>query len=135
MEISGEAKIRTTLCRLLLRNQHGALLLESLIAIGLLATVLAASIAGLSTGSTGVGTVHELTTAQNIARSQLEHTLNEPFCAAPCTYPSISTPTGYTVTSEAVDYDPPDPNLEQIIVSVFHESKLVLTIKGVRSNR
>lgn len=118
-----------------LAEEKGALLLESLVAVGLLVTVLSATVAGLSTASISVRVNEERTTAQNIARSQLEHTMNEPFCAAPCSYPTIATPTGFTVTSDAVAYNPPDPNLETIFVTVYRDGQAVVSIEGLKANR
>ena len=117
-----------------LAGEKGALLLESLVAVGLLVTVLSATVVGLSTASINVRVNEERTTAQNIARSQLEYTMNDTFCAAPCSYPTIATPTGFTVTSEAVDYNG-DSNLETFIVTVYRDGQAVVSIEGIKANR
>jgi len=119
----------------LFRNQRGGLLLESLVAIGLLTTVFSAAVSGLSTGSRGVATFHEITTAQNLARSQLQKTNNDPYCAAPCSYTAIATPPGYTVTAEAQVYSGADANLETIVVTVYHEGQPVASVEGIKANR
>ncbi len=123
--------------RRLLRNQRGALLLEALVAVGLLTSVLSAAVVGLSTGSIAVGITDEKVTAQSIARSQLEYTMSDTFCAAPCNYGVMPTslPAGYTVTSEAVAYDPPDPNLETLVVTVYRDGQAVAVVKGIKANR
>ena len=121
----------------LLRNQRGSLLLEALVATGLLTGVMSAAVVGLSTGSIAVGITDEKVTTHNIARSQLEYTMNDAFCAAPCSYgvmPS-SLPTGYTVTSEAVAYSPPDPNLETVVVTVYRDGQAIAVVKGIKANR
>lgn len=140
MGIRTEAKIMTPLRRglqRLLRNQRGALLLEALIAVALLTSVMSAAVAGLSTGSIAVGITDEKVTTNNIARSQLEYTLNDAFCAAPCTYAVMPStlPAGYTVTSEAVAYSPPDPNLETLVVTVYRDGQAIAVVKGIKANR
>jgi hypothetical protein len=66
-----------------LQGQRGGVLLEALIAVTLLSTVLTMAVQSSATGSRAVSTVHELNTAQNIARSQLEYALNEVYWAPP----------------------------------------------------
>lgn len=116
-------------------EEKGSLMIGLLVTVGILATVMTPALAGLSTGSISVRIAEERTTAHNIARSQLEYTMNETFCSAPCSYATIATPSGFTVTSEAQPYDPPDPNLETIVVTVYHDSQLIVTIEGIKANR
>ncbi len=111
------------------------MLIEALLAIGLLATVLGATVTGLATGERGVGTFDNVTTAYNIARSQLEYSLNDTYCAPPCTYTTITTPAGYSVTADAQVYTGADTNLSTIVVSVYQGGELVATVKGVKANR
>ena len=54
------------------RNQRGSMLIEAIVAVGILGTVLSTSVQVLSTGSRAIGIVQDLTTAQGFARSQLE---------------------------------------------------------------
>ncbi len=122
----------------LLRNQRGALLLEALVAVALLSTVLSAAAIGLSTGGQGLTTVDERVTAQSIARSQLEYTMDEAsdsavYCAAPCSYTSIGgLSPGYTVTTEALDYNG-DPNVQKIVVTVYRDGQAIASLEGIKA--
>ena len=122
-------------------GEKGLALLEVLVSVALLGTVLSVGIQGLAVGNKGVYIVEEITTAENIARSQLAYTMNDPFtllssCGDPCHYPTIpSLPQGYTVTSEALDFAGANENLQTIIVTVFHDGKQVAKIEGLKANR
>ena len=119
----------------LLRNHRGSMLLESVIAVGILGTVLSTSIHVLATGSRAIGTVQALTTAQGIARSQLEYTKSISYCAPPCSYATIDVPTPYTVTAEAQTYSETDTNLEYVVVTVYKDGRSLTQIKELRVNR
>ena len=119
-------------------EEKGVLLLEALVAVGLLTTVISAMVVGLSTGSIGVRTADERVTVQSIARSQLEYTMDEAsdlavYCTAPCSYTSIGgLPPGYTVTSEALDYNG-DPNVQKIVVTVYRDGQAVGSMEGIKA--
>ena len=119
----------------LLRNHRGSMLLESVIAVGILGTVLSTSIHVLATGSRAIGTVQALTTAQGIARSQFEYTKSNSYCAPPCNYATIDVPVPYTVTAEAQIYSETDTNLEYVVVTVYKNGKSLTQIKEIRVNR
>jgi len=62
-----------------LADERGVGLIETLVAVAIVATVLTIFLATLFTGSFGVGVVRERVTAENIARSQLELIQNAPY--------------------------------------------------------
>ncbi len=132
-----KARNRATLARMskLLAREKGGLLLEALIGRGILLTVLSAAVTSLATGASGVVTCNEVTVAQNIARSQLDFTLNDTYFPAPYSYPTITPPSGYTVTSEAQAYPGSDDNLELIIVTVYRDGQSLLVVEGAKGNR
>ncbi len=121
--------------RHLLRHQQGSMLLEALVVVGLLVGALSMAIQGLGAGSRGIGIVHDLTTAQNIARSQMESTYNAVYCPPPCSYQPISVPAGYTVTAEAQSFGGTDTNVEQIVVTVRRDGESLVQLRGMKVNR
>ena len=68
------------------------MLIEAIVAVGILGTVLSTSVQVLATGNRAIGTVQALTTAQGFARSQLEYTKSDSYCAPPCVYATIDLP-------------------------------------------
>ncbi len=104
----------------LTRSQEGAMLLEAVVAILIFGIVGTAVLSGLSTAHTSGRYTSHQSTAENVARNQMEDTFNQPYQPPPYTYSSISVSPGYTVTSQAVEYVVSDPNIEKIIVTVSH---------------
>jgi len=119
----------------LVNGQQGSILLESLIAVALLVTVLSAAVYGVSVGSKATGTVHDVNTAQNIARSQMEYALNAAYCPPPCSYSVISVPTGYIVTASAETFPGADTNMEYVIVTVSRDGESLARMRGIKVNR
>ncbi|MBM3944084.1 MAG: hypothetical protein FJ317_01140 [SAR202 cluster bacterium] len=113
------------------------MLLEALLAVGLLTTALTMSLQGLATGSRAVNKVNTLTTAQNVARSQAAYTMSQAFCVAPCSYSTSSSgvPEGYIVTSEAETVEGGDENLALVMVSVYKDGELIAQVKRLRTKR
>ncbi|MDA1188767.1 MAG: hypothetical protein O2854_03710 [Chloroflexi bacterium] len=116
-------------------HQRGAMLVETVITVGILATVMTVSLQGIAAGSRGVNKVTELTTAHNVARSQFAHTMNEAYCAPPCSYPSVSAPPGYSVTSTAEIVPGATTTLSNIVIYVRRDGKLITSVERMRADR
>ena len=122
-------------------GEKGVALLEVLVSVALLGTVLSVGVQGLAVGNKGVSIVEEITTGENIARSQLAYTMNDPFtllssCGTPCYYPTMpALPQGYTLTSEALDFAGADENLQTIVVTVSRHGEPVARVEGLKANR
>ncbi len=113
-------------------DERGESLVEILVAVAIMAIVLTAFLAALSTGTLSVGVVHERVTAENIARSQLEHVkhsgFNDHYTPAAISHPGytavISATTIYTYTG-----------LQLITVTVSHNGEPIFTIENYKVNR
>jgi hypothetical protein len=115
-------------------GQRGGALVEALVAVSLLAGVFTMALQGLATGSRAMGTIGDLTAAQNIARSQLEYALNAAYCTPPCSFSTIAAPTGYTVTANAEAY-PGETTLAYVVVTVSKDGHVLTQIKRLRADR
>ena len=109
-------------------GQRGVTLLESLLALGLLALVVAGSMGALTTSHRASGVVFSQNTAENLARTQMEYVLSLPFQTPPSTYPPLPTPGGWTVTAEGRTVPGADMNLEEIWVTVSHQGRARLVL-------
>ncbi len=78
--------------------QAGATLLEVLVAVGILAMALVILITGLSTGVMAVRNADTLTTATNLAASQLETIKAQAYDVSGAAYTPIAAPAGYTLS-------------------------------------
>ena len=73
-------------------------------------------------------------TAIGIAQNQMEYTKNALYVPSPHTYESIIPPSGYSVTSEAQDYNG-DANLEKIVVTVYRDGEVVQVLEDLKVQR
>ena len=116
-------------------GERGFTLVETLVAVAVMGTAIVSLLAALSTGSIAVTIVEENVTAGGIARSQLEYTQSLPFQIAPATYATITTTQGYSVTAEALPVAGTDDDIQQVIVTVYHDGASVLSAETYKMNR
>ena len=132
-------------------DERGAGLVEILVSVAIMAIVLTAFLAALSTGSFGVSVVRERVTAENLARAQLECIQDLPYvpgaypityttaCAATqlSTYPvelSISywhAPTETFTSTPGLD----EEGMQWITVTVRHKGEEVFVIENYKAKR
>jgi type II secretory pathway pseudopilin PulG len=119
--------------RVLLAKEMGESLVEILVAVAIMAIVLTIFLSALSTGASSVAVVHERVTAENIARSQLEHVKNSAFVIDTDHYtPTAILHTGYSAVISAT---PIITDLQLITVTIFHNGEPVFRIEDYKVNR
>lgn len=134
-------------------DERGTSLVEVLVAVAIMAIVLSAFLAALSTGVITVGVVHERVTAENLARAQLECIQKHPYIsgALPISYTNVCTVTTSTLPSYLADItgisywytatssfssDPAhDSGMQWITVTISHNGEQVLTIGDYKVRR
>ena len=122
--------------RHLLRNQRGALLLETVVALtvfGVLGTTVLSSVhtSYLSKTQFDIGSE-----AENIVRNQMEYVLEQPYKPWVDTYLTITPPAGYSVLAEALQYSTStDANIETVRITVNHDAQPVKVFETIRANR
>ena len=144
-----------------MRDEKGFTLIEVLVAVALLGLISVALIVALATASKVLIIADEQTTAESLARSQIEYIKTLPYSPADDydvgLYDTISIPEGYAIFSidrdnVAVDevvgipwnIDPNsgtvgpvdmDAGLQLIRLSIRHHGKVVLRLDGVKVDR
>ena len=137
----------------LMRNEKGFSLIEVIIALALLGIIGIAFLSGLATASKATFIADERTTAESLARSQMEYVKNQDYIdysADPHdVYGEITPPAGYSIDSTAVPFDPDtgvpysetggvfdqDDGIQKITVTVSHNGEEVITLEGYKVNR
>jgi type II secretory pathway pseudopilin PulG len=117
------------------RNARGMMLLETIVVVTVFAMVGTAVMMGLNTTyATGTNTQSQ-STAENLARNQMEYIFAQAYSApGDADYAVITPPVGYDVTA-AHDYvDPlnPDPDIEKITVTISRDSVDILVLETYR---
>ena len=116
-----------------LRDQRGTMMVEALIAISVF-TLLGAAVLSGSTATRSASTRAEhAAVAENLARSQIETILAAPYQDPPHSYSTISAPSGYAVTADALELVVNDTNIAVIVVTVTLKGEPVLTLESVRT--
>jgi|YelNatPaOPRAMG01_1025707.scaffolds.fasta_scaffold42591_3 prepilin-type N-terminal cleavage/methylation domain-containing protein len=129
-----------------MERQRGYSLVEVLIALALIGIVVVAFLSALATSSRALILADERTTAESIARSEIEYVKKSAYDAAnnPPQYsrdPSLDIPSGYEVKITAQRLDPEgdgaadDDGIQRITVEVRHQGRLVLASSDYKVNR
>ena len=118
-----------------LHNQQGIGLVETLVAVVILGTSVAAFVVSLSAGSLTVNELNRETIAQGLAQTQMEYTKNYTFIPGTDTYPKLPFPNTYEVLVDVLDVPGADTNIQKIMVTVQKDSESILTISDYKVRR
>ena len=113
-------------------GHEGFILVETLMATLLLGTVVLVFLTALATGSRSVEVTNTSIELSRLAQSQMEVTLSGPYLVAPVTYPSIPAPSAYAVTAVAEAIQGTAPDIQRVIVSVYHDGELRRTLEAFK---
>lgn len=121
-------------------GESGMALIESMVALVLVSTIVIASLSGLATASRATFIADEQSTAESLARSQMEWVKKSAYVSSTANYtaatiPSGSDYTGYSVNITAASLNNPDDGIQKITVTVGHYGKQVLSLDGYKVNR
>ncbi len=138
----------------MIKNEKGFSLIEVLIALALLGIIAVAFLTALSTASKALFIADERTTAESLARSQMEYVKSQlyiDYSADPHdVYGEITPPAGYSIDSTAVPFDPDtgvpysetggvfdqDDDIQMITVTIEHpDGDEVITLEGYKVDR
>ena len=115
------------------RGQHGSILIETMLAAVTFSVVGLAVLLGLQTLTESGSKTLALADAENISVNQMEDSFNRPYKRPPHTYPSVSSPSGYTVTSVAEEYVVGDANIQKIVVTVAYGESRNYVLEALRT--
>ena len=118
-----------------LGSEQGVALVESLVALAILGTALVIFLGGMSTGLLSTAHSDRLSTAHELARSQMEYTKGDAFHAAPYAYSTVPAPADYALSASATGAAGGDANIELITVVVTKAGTPVFTLEGFKVNR
>ncbi len=105
------------------KSEIGSSLVEILVAVAIVALALTVFVAGLSTGAFAVRASNQLTTANNLASTQLETIKAEGYITGTASYPAIPAPPGYSIVNVVTQLQ---PALQQVTVTVSYQGGSVV---------
>ena len=118
-----------------LHSERGVTLVETLVAVGILGLALVVFLAGLQTGLISTRQSDSLSTAHELARSQMEYTKAAAYQPAPATYATVTPVNGYAVTANASAIAGGDANVQLITVQISKDGAPAFTLEGYKVNR
>lgn len=121
--------------KLLNRGEHGITLVESLVAIALLGGGILTLVLAMSSGALAVHENDRQSTAQGLARAQLEYTKSYAFNPAATTYPAVSAPDGYGISVAVAEVPGTNNNIQKITANVTYDGAVVMTAEDYKVNR
>jgi len=121
-------------------REAGVTLLETLVALAILAVVAVTFINGLSTSAGTIYSADERATAESLARSQMEWAKNSTYSYNVTSYSlaPIMDASDYlnfsaNITAEALHE--PDDGIQKITVSVTRSGEIIYTLEGYKVDR
>ena len=121
-------------------GEAGATFIETIVALALLGIIAAAFLSGLATTSKASIIAAEQSTAESLARSQIEWAKNVAFVYDTAEYSPAEVPSGedyigYSAIIAAEPLNNPDDGIQKITVTVKHYDKEVLQLEGYKVDR
>jgi len=111
------------------KGQAGFSLLETLVAVAILAAIGVAFVNGLMMVSKGTGMHQRRATASSLAQSQVEYVKTTEYLAGGEYAIGVEPPPRYTLTSDTVQQD---VGRQEVTVRVYHQDKLVLKMETLK---
>ena len=127
-----------------MRNEKAFALVETLVGIAILGLISIGILSGLTLAARSNIIADEQTTAESLARTQMEYVQQQTYKTGTSPVygksPSLNLPTSYSVVTAAVCLDPKndgpgDDGLQEITVTVRRNSNTVLRLTDYKSER
>ena len=121
-------------------SESGTTLIETVVALALLSAIAVTFLSGLATTSKATIIANEQTTAESLARSQMEWVKNVAYADNATEYSPASIPGGedYVGYSTAIAAEPlhaTDDGIQKITVTIEHFDKEILKLEGYKADR
>ena len=115
------------------KNERGFSLIEVLVALAILGLVAVAFLGGLATANKAMFIADKRTTAESLARTEMEYIKNQPYAVSyDPSIPDDYTDAGYSAT---IDVDELEIGLQKITVTVSLDESEVIILEDYKVDR
>lgn len=121
--------------KVLVHDQRGLGLVESLVAVAILGIAAVGFAVALSSGTIAVREGEQEVIAQGLAQTQLEYTKSYSYDSQVTTYPTVAAPEGYTVSVEVNSIPDTDTDIQKITVTISRNGEEILKVEDYKVNR
>jgi type II secretory pathway pseudopilin PulG len=124
----------------LARSESGDTLITTLVALLIVGVTATAFLDGLATTSKATAIADKLSTAESLAKSEMDWVKEVPYVSDATTYSAMPIPdgndyTGYTVNITAAPLNTPDDGIQKIVVTVRHLARDEIKLEGYKVAR
>ncbi len=129
--------IRSLITRYRLPGQRGSGLLEVLAATAIMGTIAVVFLTAIDGSVAHAALVEERLTADSLVRTQIEDIKSLPYDPGNYYPITVSPPAGFSVTIDVVDASPVayPGTLQEMLVTVFRDGRLVLAVETIKVDR
>lgn len=122
------------------RGGTGATVIETAVALCILAVVVVAFLGGLAAAQNATIMADERATAESLAQSQLEYVKKAPYVFSATTYTPAPLPVsqeyaGYSATVGAAPVNVSDDGIQRITIAVARNGLEIISLSGYKENR
>ncbi len=119
----------------LMKNEKGFTLIEVLVALGLLGVFAAVFLTGIATSSKAILIADERTTAESLARSQMEYVKELDYINGATSYDPAQIPAEHVGFSATIDVVELVAGLQEITVTIDYSGEVVITLEDYKVDR
>lgn len=121
-------------------QESGLTLIETVIALAILGAISVTFLSGMTTTSKATFIADEQTTAESLARSQMERVKTTDYVYGATEYPPALMPSGkdyinYSVVVTAEPLNNPDDGIQKITVAIKHFDKMIIKLESYKGQR
>ncbi|MFC1954211.1 hypothetical protein ACFLVZ_00070 [Chloroflexota bacterium] len=123
--------------KIIITGESGISLLETLVALAVLGTIAVTFLSGVAISTKAAFTTDELTTAESLARTQMEWIQNADYTDNVSQYsaaviPDVNDYSSYSVNITAEPLNIPDDGIQKITVTISRFNEQVLELEGYK---
>ncbi|NQW21577.1 MAG: type II secretion system protein [Chloroflexi bacterium] len=117
------------------RSERGFVMIEMMLAVGILGTAMLAVVMSFSTASKTAAFIDDSATAEWVSTSQMELVRAAIFVPTPGTYSVVTAPTGFVVSNATSAIAGGDANIQIVTVTVTKDGATVFEASTVKVKR
>ena len=127
--------IRTHDSRRSTRSDRGFVMIEMMLAVGIVGTAMLAVVTSFSTSAKNSSFIDDAATAEWLSTSQMELVRAATFVLTPGTYTNVTAPTGFGISNVTAAVTGGDTNLQIVTVTVTKDAVIVFEASTLKVNR
>ncbi len=116
-------------------SERGFVMIEMMLAVGIVGTAMLAVVLAFSTASKKAEFIDDAATAQWVATSQMELVRVATYVTTPGTYTSVAAPAGFVVSNTTSAVAGGDSNIQLVTVTVTESGTTVFETSTLKVNR